>query len=299
MDWFRHYHGLCTDPKLHRVSRAAGVNRAVVIAAWCAILEEASSANERGSVASIDAVSLAFLIDVKPHVAGRVLDAIKAAGMLSGDGEVVAWKRRQRDSDDASVRKRNQRDRDREAKALNENGTDGGSHVTKPPQNRTEQIEKESPTDVGPKKEPDPPVEPEAVAPAAAPPSPTPPPKARKVSTSRGTRLPPDWTPGPDGIAYAVAVGLTEAQAEDQAERMRLWAKNAQGSKGVKLDWSAAWQGWCRRASDEIARRPSNGQARASPKAFNSWVDETREFLEELGNGADEPGTYRSLPRPH
>lgn len=86
MDWFRHYHGLCTDPKLHRVSRAAGVNRAVVIAAWCAILEEASSANERGSVASIDAVSLAFLIDVKPHVAGRVLDAIKAAGMLA-----VAW----------------------------------------------------------------------------------------------------------------------------------------------------------------------------------------------------------------
>lgn len=159
--------------------------------------------------------------------------------------------------------------------------------------------EKESPTVVGPKKEPETPAEPEAAAPAASPPSPTPPAKARKVSTSRGTRLPPDWTPGPDGIAYAVAVGLTEAQAEDQAERMRLWAKNAQGSKGVKLDWSAAWQGWCRRASDEIARRPSNGQARASPKAFNSWVDETREFLEELGNGADESGTYRSLPRPH
>jgi hypothetical protein len=36
MHWFRYYHGLCTDPKLHRVARAAQVRRHVVIAAWCA-----------------------------------------------------------------------------------------------------------------------------------------------------------------------------------------------------------------------------------------------------------------------
>lgn len=119
--------------------------------------------------------------------------------------------------------------------------------------------EKETPPIGGAKKETEAPLAPEPAAPPASPPSPPhPQAKAKPIKTSRGTRLPDGWEPGPDGIDYAVAVGLTVAQAEDQAERMRLWARNAQGSKGVKLDWFAFWRNWCRRAADDIAARPNN-----------------------------------------
>ena len=91
MDWFRHYHGLCTDPKLHRVAKAAKVSRGLVIAAWCAILETASQNDPRGTAEDIDDASLAFMIDIKPGVAGRILQAIRAAGLIDDEGTVAAW----------------------------------------------------------------------------------------------------------------------------------------------------------------------------------------------------------------
>lgn len=141
-----------------------------------------------------------------------------------------------------------------------EKGISGGNADAMPSHSHSHLEEEKESSPVGePKKEPDPPpLDPEPAAPAASPPPPPPPPKVKPVKTSRGTRLPPDWTPGPDGIAYAVGVGLTVAQAEDQAERMRNWSKNAQGSNGVKLDWFAFWRNWCRRAADDIAARPNN-----------------------------------------
>jgi 5-methylcytosine-specific restriction endonuclease McrA len=99
MDWWRAYHGLCTDPKLHRVARSIHVSRGLVVAGWVAICETASAHEPRGSIGELDAVSLAFLIDVKPHVATKILDGFRAAKMLDDAGNVVAWTKRQRQSD--------------------------------------------------------------------------------------------------------------------------------------------------------------------------------------------------------
>ena len=123
MDWFRAYHGTCTDPKLHRIARSIHVSRGLVVAGWLAVLETASANDERGNIGEIDAVSLAFMIDVKPHVGTRILDAFRAAGMLDEAGNVTAWTKRQRQSDDAGVRKR--KFREREADALCRAGDDG------------------------------------------------------------------------------------------------------------------------------------------------------------------------------
>lgn len=140
MDWFRHYHGLCTDPKLHKIARQAKVSRGMVIAAWCAVLETASQSTPRGDCQDIDDDSLSFMIDAKPSVAGRILQSIKNAGMIDENGFVAAWKKRQRESDDVSTRV--QRHRAKKDKSLENNETDHGCNVTVTPleQNRTEQI---------------------------------------------------------------------------------------------------------------------------------------------------------------
>jgi hypothetical protein len=128
MHWFRYYHGLCTDPKLHRIARAAGVRRHVVIAAWCAILEQASMAEDRGSVSELDASSLAFLIDTSKEVATRVLAQITNSGMLTSTGRVNAWEKRQPASDDVTTRVRSHRER--KANPLKDNDPPTGGNVT-------------------------------------------------------------------------------------------------------------------------------------------------------------------------
>lgn len=154
MDWFRHYHGLCTDPKLHRVSRVAKVRRSVVIAAWCAILETASQNDPRGSAADLDADSLAFMVDEAPATAARVLAALHALGLLTGQNQVAAWERRQRRSDDVAsrvARHRSSRHVDEQPEKkdepppnpLNGNGTAQPGNVTETAcnaQRRTEKI---------------------------------------------------------------------------------------------------------------------------------------------------------------
>lgn len=73
----------------------------------------------------------------------------------------------------------------------------------------------------------------------------------------RGSRLPTDWQPGADGMAYAVEHGLdTAAVAEDFRD---FWLAKA-GKDGRKADWPRTWKRWCR---EEAKRRP---RARASPR---------------------------------
>lgn len=63
----------------------------------------------------------------------------------------------------------------------------------------------------------------------------------------RGSRLPDDWHPGPDLIAYAEGLGLI---ASRQAEDFREYWHNATGQRGSKLDWNAAFRTWCRKSAD-------------------------------------------------
>lgn len=143
MDWFRAYHGLCTDPKLHRLARSIHVSRGLVIAGWMAVMETASANSTRGNVGQFDHVAMAFMIDVKPHVAEKIWQAFHDAGMVDDAGNVTAWAKRQRQSDDAGVRKRNQREREADAKPLKTRKTKTARHGTNPSveQNRTEQRE--------------------------------------------------------------------------------------------------------------------------------------------------------------
>jgi len=70
---------------------------------------------------------------------------------------------------------------------------------------------------------------------------------------ARGTRLPPDWQPDDDDIAFAAALGLDPA---DTAARFRDYWHDKPGANGRKLRWTATWRNWCRRAADSRRPRP-------------------------------------------
>jgi len=110
MDWYRRYHGTCTDPKLAKAARIADVHRAFVIAAWEAVLEYASAASPRGSLCGFDHFDVAFSTDVTPEEAERILDAMRRLRMIDGD-KVCAWDKRQFQSDSSAERTKRWRDK--------------------------------------------------------------------------------------------------------------------------------------------------------------------------------------------
>lgn len=64
-------------------------------------------------------------------------------------------------------------------------------------------------------------------------------------SKKRAGRLPEDWKPD---LSFAASLGLSEAQAANEAQKFREWWPAQPGQKGVKLDWDLTWKTWCRKA---------------------------------------------------
>jgi uncharacterized protein YdaU (DUF1376 family) len=75
---------------------------------------------------------------------------------------------------------------------------------------------------------------------------------------ARGARLTPDWSPGPDGIAFAEAEGLRNGRAMAELAKFRDYWTAQPGQKGVKTDWPATWRNWCRKAAETPAKAGSN-----------------------------------------
>ncbi len=105
----------------------------------------------------------------------------------------------------------------------------------------------------------------------AMPPTPTPTPTPTPVKeknpsgSGRGSRLPPGWTPGETGLAFAASQGLTNGVVTAELEKFRdHWAAKT-GQDATKADWQAAWRNWCRRAAE---RRPAQGHGHASGAAL-------------------------------
>lgn len=82
----------------------------------------------------------------------------------------------------------------------------------------------------------------------------------------RGSRLPDEWTPGPDLVAAMRAEGIPDLLARRELPRFRDYWRAKSGREGAKLDWDATWRNWLRRASDE---RPSSSIP--AKKAFPEW----------------------------
>jgi len=230
MDWFRAYHGTCTDPKLHKASRMARVRRSVVLAAWFAVLETASKNSERGALGKFDAHDLAFMIDESAAVAGRCIEAFSALEMIT-DGRVAAWSKRQKISDDVAIRVK--KHRDQTDKPLENQETEPPRNVTethyRTEQNRVEKEKGDSP-----------------LKPPRSPPR-------------TGSLLPADWQPDPEDIQFALNEGLTHDDVRRETGKFRDYWASATGPRARKSDWSACWRNWVRKAAEDRARLAGRG----------------------------------------
>lgn len=77
-------------------------------------------------------------------------------------------------------------------------------------------------------------------------------PTAKPKRRTTGTRLPEDWTPSPDLIAWTRA-NAPAAASDREVERFRDYWTAQPGSKGRKTSWDATWRNWARRCQDQHA----------------------------------------------
>lgn len=112
--WLRWYHGAVSDDKWPLIARRTGQPIAVIVAVWVALLECASQAEERGSVADFDAESMDALLQVDDGACQAIYDALSGGKRprIAAD-KIVNWERRQPVDEGATERKRLQREREK------------------------------------------------------------------------------------------------------------------------------------------------------------------------------------------
>lgn len=101
----------------------------------------------------------------------------------------------------------------------------------------------------------------------------SPPATPARERAKRGTRLPEDFAPTPELIAWAREHAPTAGTA-DHDEFMDYWRAQP-GQRGVKTDWPATWRNWMRKASRArpagalraIGSRPSTTDQRVAEGA--------------------------------
>lgn len=73
--------------------------------------------------------------------------------------------------------------------------------------------------------------------------------ETKKEKRERGARLPDDWKPRPEDEAEAVKTLGKELAAAELLKFHDHW-KQQPGQRGVKLDWTATYRNWMRRAAE-------------------------------------------------
>jgi hypothetical protein len=86
------------------------------------------------------------------------------------------------------------------------------------------------------------------------------------ASQARGTRLPDDWQPSEQCIAYALDHGMTRDRMMIEAEKFRNYWTAKSGHHAVKRDWGATWRNWILKAL-ETRNVTRNYDGRAYPAA--------------------------------
>lgn len=79
-------------------------------------------------------------------------------------------------------------------------------------------------------------------------------PAAKAPAAERGSRLPDDWEPSEDLVAWT-RTNAPAAATNTEVERFRDYWAAQPGAKGRKVSWDATWRNWARRCQDDATRR--------------------------------------------
>ncbi len=75
----------------------------------------------------------------------------------------------------------------------------------------------------------------------------------KRKRTTRGSRLPAAWRPDSDLVAYARSLGLSDERVGRETEQFCDYWHAKAGAHATKLDWSATYRFWMRKATDDEA----------------------------------------------
>lgn len=81
------------------------------------------------------------------------------------------------------------------------------------------------------------------------------------------TRLPDDWQPSLDDLAYGRKVGMISEQITAQIEEFRDYWHARAGPDALKVSWAATWRRWCR---EFLKRNAGNGNANSRNSNYQS-----------------------------
>jgi len=93
--WYKVFSGATQDTKLAVVAKRAGYRRGEVLAVWMTLLDHASTAQPRGSVAQIDAEEIAALLDCDAMAVESVLTTLREKQLILPDGMIKNWRQHQ------------------------------------------------------------------------------------------------------------------------------------------------------------------------------------------------------------
>lgn len=100
--WFRSWHGAPTDPKWLGIARKAGVAPGIVAAVVWALLDRASQASPRGSIAGYDADGIACFMGCEPEQVSQIVALMHEKGILI-DNVWSGWEKHQPAREDGSA----------------------------------------------------------------------------------------------------------------------------------------------------------------------------------------------------
>lgn len=86
-----------------------------------------------------------------------------------------------------------------------------------------------------------------------------------------GARLPDDWTPSVEDLAFAAEQGLPDAY--QTAASFRDYWRGVAGAKGRKADWPATWRNWCRKTAESGPRKAPQSFAQQAQAAAATVAD--------------------------
>lgn len=94
MGWYKVHEGVVSDSKWPLISRLSKQPKVVVVAVWMALLDHASQADERGSVARFNPREIDALLDLDDGVTQSVINALEEEKLIENQ-RIVSWEKRQ------------------------------------------------------------------------------------------------------------------------------------------------------------------------------------------------------------
>jgi len=250
--WVRLWHDLPTDPKFRTIARVAKQPLSAVVAVYIFMLTDASAnASERGRTKASDE-NVASALDLDDDAVAAIRDAMQGRVL---DGSMISgWDKRQPKREDDSA------DRAKAWREAKKTKEDDERTRTRP--NAKKRPETDTDTEKKEKKER------EDNPPSTASQSQTP--KGAKAKKAMGQKLPDDWQPSESHIALAASLGRNRDWLNDQADRMRGWAKaNSHRPVTSKSDWNAAFRNWLK--NNHETAQPATGRGAPAPVKHNPF----------------------------